>query len=75
MHDGWDPSSAPYEATFTVGQTAGANGQVPRQRGWVQKKRKKKRETRERGRGRGRDRRSGCLYELSQDVGNAASAN
>lgn len=44
MHDGWDPSSAPYEATFTVGQTAGANGQVPRQRGWVQKKKRPGRE-------------------------------
>ena len=32
MCDGWDPSSTLYEATFTVGQTAGARGRAPRQR-------------------------------------------
>lgn len=70
MHDGGDPGSTPYEATFTVGQTAGACGRMPRQRAGC----KLGREGEKRREGKG-ERRSGCLYELSQDVGSAVLAN
>lgn len=66
-HGGWDPSGPPHEATFTEGQTAGARGRAPTQR--------ETGERREGGTGGEGEGRSGRLYKLSQDVGNAGTAN
>lgn len=66
MHDGWNPSSMLYEATFTAGQAAGAHGRVPRQRAGC-KTRDQRDGERERG--------GLVVCELSQDVGNAARTN
>lgn len=71
MHNVWDPNGALHERHLLQAKQLGRVGE--RQ----DKELDAEWETGERSRGREgeKERRSGCLYELSQDVGNAAMAN